>query len=97
MGLIGVGVVFLEYLEIIKNKSYKSISEAFKCFEIKKIFFLIIPGPFAFMAFINIIIATIFNYLSQKIDFIKIGIDNPAHLGGLVAGILINTSLAIYV
>ena len=88
MGLVGVGVI-LEYLELIKKKTYKQIAISLKELKIKKILYLVLPGPFAMMAFVNILIAIIFNFISERTSLINIGIDNSAHLGGLVAGILI--------
>ena len=88
MGLVGVGVA-LEYLDLYQQGGFKLEKKFFSSFTYKKILRILLPGPFAMMTFLNILIALVFNFVSTYISAISVGIDNAAHLGGLFAGFMI--------
>lgn len=90
-GLIGVGVI-VEWVYEIKRKSNQAniliqdnIIEVGTEAEPPRRFKLI-PGPFTFMALLNIGLAISLNFIFSLSDSVRIGFDNAAHLGGLAAG-----------
>lgn len=49
-------------------------------------------GPFSYMTLLNIAFAVVFNLASEAVDG-RIGIDNSAHIGGLLGGLLLGLSM----
>ena len=90
-GLIGVGVVVEWVYEFRRSKIPADISIHGNIIEVETVpqakrKFKWIPGPFTFMALLNIGLAISLNFIFSLSDSVGIGIDNAAHLGGLVAG-----------
>ena len=90
-GLIGVGVVVEWVHEFRRRQARASISMQGDIIEVGTVAdstrkFKLIPGPFTFMALLNIGLAISLNFIFSLSDSVGIGIDNAAHLGGLAAG-----------
>lgn len=52
-------------------------------------------APFTSMAVLNIAFAIVFNFISHLSENSKVGIDNAAHIGGLLAGIILGTTMLL--
>ena len=90
-GLIGVGVVVEWVYEFKLHKIPAEVLVQGDIIEVGAVGetnrkFKMIPGPFTFMALLNIGLAISLNFIFALSDSVSIGIDNAAHLGGLAAG-----------
>lgn len=89
-GLIGVGCA-LEYLSEWKKFSanrnqIKILAPDLVEINPKTYQFNYVPGPYSGMALLNIALAVVLNFLFSLSSSIHIGIDQGAHIGGLMIG-----------
>ncbi|MFK7825545.1 MAG: rhomboid family intramembrane serine protease [Oligoflexales bacterium] len=93
-GLIGVGVIVEWVYEFQSRQTQAEVLVQGNIIEVETVDkptrkFKFIPGPFTFMALLNIGLAISLNFIFSLSDSIGIGIDNAAHLGGLASGMIL--------
>ena len=92
-GLIGVGVVaeWIHELKLRQSRANRVVIDGdiieLASDQESPSKLRLVPGPFTFMALLNIGLAVSLNFIFSLSDSVGIGIDNAAHLGGLAAGI----------
>ncbi|MDD9951235.1 MAG: rhomboid family intramembrane serine protease [Zetaproteobacteria bacterium] len=98
-GLIGVGCCF-EYLS--EWKKFRMLQQSFH-FAAPNLIeasnqqprFKIVPGPYSAMTILNIALALVLNFLFSLSSSINIGIDQAAHMGGLLTGICMSIAFLL--